>query len=363
MARKARKSEKLLLSSVFLLTIFGLVVLASISIPLSQENFGESYFYFKHQLIYGFLVGLILFFIARNLSPNVYKKLALPFFIVSVILLGLVFLPSLGVAAGGAKRWLSVFGFSFQPAELAKIATVIYLAAWLNKRHHKVRKFSSFFSFLVIVGIVGGLIALQPDIGTAVLIGAVGLTLYFSAGAKLKSILLILLISGLACGALIAIKPYRMERILSFINPSEDIQGKSYQINQALITIGSGGFFGKGLGHSIQKYQYLPEPMGDSIFAIIGEELGFLGTSILLFLFAVFILSGFKIAARSRTRFGTLLVIGLVAWIGIQAFINIGVIIGLMPFTGIPLPFISYGGTALALELAAVGIISSVARH
>jgi len=363
MSQRIDRSRKLLLAAAFVLSAFGLIMVASTSVPLSQQNFSESYFYFRHQLLFGFSFGLILFLIARFINPSLLKKLALPIFAGAVFLLLLVLIPRFGLETGGAQRWLSLFAFSFQPAELAKLALILYLAAWLDKHRHKLGKLSSLLPFIIITGIVAVPIILQPDIGTAVLIVAVAITMYFLAGARVKAIALLLLLAILAVSALVVVEPYRKDRILGFLNPTSDIQGRSYQLNQALIAIGSGGFFGEGLGHSVQKYQYLPEASSDAIFAIIAEELGFLGVTGVILLFLLFIATGFKIALAARTNFGKLLVVGIVSWIGIQTFLNIGGIIGLIPFTGIPLPFISYGGTALALELAAVGVVVSVSKH
>lgn len=358
-----RPAGKIFVAAAFVLTVIGLILLASTSVPLSQQNFGESYYYFRHQLIYGFGVGLVLFFITRKVRLGVWRKLALPLFLLAILFLVLVFVPSVGFGTAGARRWLSLGPLSFQPAELAKVALILYLAAWLDKRHEKLARTSSFVSWLVIVGGVAALVALQPDIGTTVLIVGVGLTMYFAAGARLKSLALITLLAAIGFGALIATDPERMSRVKSVLNPASDVQGESYQLNQALIAIGSGGFFGKGLGKSIQQYQYLPESINDSIFAIIGEEFGFVFSSIFILLFVLLLLAGFKLARSARTRFGTLVTVGVVSWFGLQALINIAGITGLIPFTGITLPFISYGGTALALELAAVGIVSSVSRN
>ena len=361
--RKRAPSEKLLLTAVFLLSVIGLIVLASTSVPLSQQNFGESYFYFKHQLIFGFGVGIIFFLIASKVSIKFLRKMALPLFGLSVLLLAAVFIPQLGLEIGGSKRWISIGGLTFQPAELAKLALIVYLASWLARHSEKIRSSSSVISFLVIVGAIGGLVIAQRDLGTAVLIFIISLIMYYVAGAKKQSIALAILASVLAFSIFVAIEPYRISRITSFLNPSSDIQGESYQLNQAFIAIGSGGFFGLGLGHSIQKYQYLPESIGDAIFAIIGEELGFVGASVILGLFLLFILAGLKMALRARTRFGTLLVVGLVSWIGLQTIINIAGISGLIPFTGIPLPFISYGGTAIVAEFTVVGLAINAARN
>lgn len=366
MSAQARSKKSLggsFVLAAFLLTIFGLVVLFTTSIPLSQQNFGESYFYFRHQLIFGLGAGIILFFIARFVGYRRLRLLALPFFILSIITLALVFVPQFSYSAGGATRWLTLGGLSFQPAEIAKLALILYLAAWLDKNRAKTGKTSSVISFLIIVGLIAGPIVLQPDIGTAALIVATALVMYFAAGAKIRAIIAVILIGLLFFGILVAQNPERISRLMAPFNVGQDTQGEGYQINQALIAIGSGGFTGKGLGKSVQKYQYLPESIGDSIFAIIGEELGFLGAGALLLVFIFLIFQGLKIAKKARTNFGTYLTVGIVTWLGFQTFLNVAGILGIFPFTGIPLPFISYGGTALAMELAAVGIVASVARE
>lgn len=360
---KVARARKILLGTAFILVVLGLVMLTSISIPLSQQNFGESYYYFSHQLLFGFGVGLFLLLIFRKLPPTFFKKIALPFFLVTIGLLVLVQIPAFGYEVGGARRWLGLAGLSFQPSELAKLALIIYMAAWLDKRSHKVGKMSSLPAFLVIVGLVAGLIIIQPDLGTTALIVAVALIMYLIAGAKWRAILAVVLVGVILASAFAFTQPYVKERVLGFLDPSTDTQNKGYQLTQALITIGSGGAWGRGLGHSVQKYQYLPEAIGDSVFAIIAEEIGFVGASAVVVIYLLFIVAGIRIARASPTNFGAFLVVGIVSWIGLQAFLNIGGITRLIPFTGIPLPFVSYGGTALAIELAAIGIISSVARR
>lgn len=345
------------------LVLIGIAFLANTSIPISQSNFGESYYYLKHQIIFGLALGLAAFFVFSRINYLVLRRLALPIVVAAAILLAAVFLPIIGLSAGGARRWLNIAGFIFQPSELAKLALVIYLAYWLESKKNKINKPALILSLLAWIGLVGVLILLEPDYGTFVLIGAVGLTMYFGAGTKIKPLLLTVLIGGIVLAGLMLAEPYRRARVLSFINPQHDAAGASYQQNQALIAIGSGGFWGKGLGKGVQKYNYLPETMGDSIFAIISEELGWLGAVVVLMIFLAWILSCIKIAARSRHIFGYHLAMGIAAWIGLQTFFNILGILGLIPFSGIPLPFISYGGTALVVELAAVGIVANIAKN
>jgi len=357
------KAVVVFLASTGLLVVFGIAVMTNASIPLSQSNHGESFYYFRHQIIFGVGIGLIAFLISSRINKKILKKLALPGVLVSILLLALVFIPNVGYGAGGARRWLDVFGFSFQPSELAKLAMIIYIAYWLESKKEKLKSSKMIWPFLFWLGAVGGLVIIEPDFGTFLLICAVAFSMYFSAGAKMKTIFAVGIIGFLIIGTLIAVEPYRKERFMSFLNPAQDTAGKGYQQNQALITIGSGGITGLGLGKGVQKYSYLPETVGDSVFAIISEELGFLGTSFILLVYLTWILSGLKIASGAGRHFEKYLVIGIVSWIGAQTFMNVLGILGVTPFSGIPLPFISYGGSALMIELAAAGIVLNVAKN
>lgn len=346
-----------------LLVLLGLAVMTNASIPLSQSKFGESFYYFRHQIIYGLGLGLLAFFIFYHLKIASLKKIGWAVMILAIILLALVFLPKIGYGAGGARRWLNIFGFSFQPSELAKLAIIIYLAHWLESKKDKIKNPGMIIPFLFWTGLIAGLIILEPDFGTFLIICTITFSMYFSARADIKTMALVGFIGLILFGILVAVEPYRRERFLSFLNPKQDISGSSYQLNQALIAIGSGGFGGLGLGKGIQKYSYLPETIGDSVFAIVSEELGFVGASLVLFTYLIWILSGLKIAAVSAQPFSRYLVMGIVVWIGSQTFLNVLGILGSVPFSGIPLPFISYGGSALAIELAAVGIVANIAKH
>ncbi len=350
------------LVSTALLILLGLAVITTASIPLSQSNFGESFYYFRHQIIYGLGLGLIAFLFFFKIKIGLIKKLGLPAMLAAIVLLTLVFVPHVGYEAGGARRWLNIFGMSFQPSEFAKLALVLYFAAWLESKKNKITEPVMIFPFLLWLGLIGGLVLLEPDFGTFLIICALALVMYYSAGARLKPLLAVGIIGLLVLSSLIAISPYRRERVLSFLDPGRDTVGSGYQLNQALITIGSGGLTGLGLGKGIQKYSYLPETIGDSVFAIISEELGFIGTSLILFIYLIWVLSGLKISALTPRPFEKYLVLGIVVWIGSQTFVNVLGILGLVPFTGIPLPFISYGGSALIIELAAVGLVANVAK-
>lgn len=362
MKTNSKAATTFLMATAFLV-LLGIAVMTNASIPLSQSNHGESFYYFKHQIIYGLGLGLLAFFIFYKINITSLKKLALPALILAIFLLVLVFIPKIGFGALGAKRWINIFGFSFQPSEFAKLAMVIYLAHWLESKKDKIKKPAMIFPFLLWTGIIGGLIILEPDFGTFIIICATAFAMYFMAGSDLKTMGLVFLTGIILFVSLIAVEPYRRERFTSFLNPDRDAAGSGYQLKQALIAIGSGELTGLGLGKGIQKYNYLPETIGDSVFAVVSEELGFIGSTLVLFIYLIWVLSGLKIASLSSNNFSRFLVIGIVAWIGTQAFVNTLGILGMIPFTGIPLPFISYGGTALMIELAAIGMVVNVAKN
>jgi len=361
---KPHKPDYILMITVFALIIFGLVMISSISVPLSQEKFGEPYHYFNHQIINGVLIGLIFWWIVQKIHYQRWKKFAFPALLLTFFLLILVFVPGIGYGHGGADRWIEFGSLSFQPSELCKLAFILYLAAWLEKKNRDLKDFSEgFLPFVAVVAFIAGLLILQPDVGTLGIIAMIALTIYFVAGAKLRYIGLLIAMGFASLWVIIKIAPYRMNRLTSFLNPEIDPQGISYQINQALLAIGSGGFLGRGLGYSRQKFLYLPEPIGDSIFAIISEELGFIGGFILIVLFSILAVRGFKIAARAPDVFGKLAATGITSWFVFQAFINIAAITALIPLTGIPLPFISYGGSALVVSLIGVGILLNISKY
>ncbi len=361
---KPHKADRTLLLIIFLLLGFGLMVLSSASTEVSREHFNNPYYLFFHQLIYGVGLGLIFFFLVQKIHYGVWEKWAVPILILSIIALILIFVPGLGFGYGSARRWLNLGFFSFQSSELIKLGFIIYLAAWLKKRKIEAKTFSqSTLPFLIIVGLISALIIAQPDIGTLGVIIMIGVTIFFLAGAKISHILIIVLGGLASLLALIKIAPYRMNRLLVFLNPETDPLGIGYQIKQALLAIGSGGLFGVGLGHSRQKYSYLPSPASDSIFAIVAEELGFIGASILIFLFLALAIKGFKIAKSSPDKFAQLAAAGITSWFIIQAFVNVGAITGLIPLTGITLPFISYGASSMILSLFGAGILINISKY
>ncbi|MDP1620201.1 MAG: putative lipid II flippase FtsW, partial [bacterium] len=307
---------------------------------------------------------LFVMMIVKNIDYKIWKKLSVPFFFVSMVFLILVFVPGIGTKIYGASRWVQFGPFSFQPAEMLKISLIMYLAAWLEGKKEMVDDlYEGLVPFAIIVASISFLLIKQPDIGTLGVTILIAMSVFFASGAKISHMFLMGAAGIASLFALIKFESYRMNRLLVFLNPELDPRGIGYQINQALLAIGSGGIFGVGLGHSLQKFNYLPEPVGDSIFAIIGEELGILGESVLIFLFIALAMRGFKIAKNAPDVFGRLTAVGIVSWIIFQAFINIAAISGLIPLTGIPLPFISYGGTSIVFLLAGVGILLNISKQ
>jgi cell division protein FtsW len=358
------KIDSRLLFALFIALVFGLTMIASAGISYSRARFGDPYYFFKHQIVYGIIPGLAALYLTQKINYKFWKKVALPFFAVTVFFLILVFVPGFESKIYGASRWLQLGSFSFQPSEMLKLSIIIYLAAWLENKVEKVRNFSEgAVPFFIIVGLIGFLLIKQPDIGTLGVTVMIAISIFFVSGADFKHLFLMGAFGVLALFVLIKMETYRLNRFLVFLHPETDPQGIGYQINQALLAIGSGGFWGVGLGHSLQKFNYLPEPIGDSIFAIIGEELGFLGCVFLISLFVYLAAKGFRIAKRAPDRFAKLLATGITAWIVCQAFINIASISGLMPLTGIPLPFVSYGGTSLVFLMAASGILLNISKY
>ena len=327
------------------------------------KRFGDSFYYLKREIFYC-LVGFIGMFFTARLDYSKIKRYSRALIIVSILLLVAVFLPGIGKEAGGARRWISLGSFSFQPSEFVKFTLIIYLADFLSRRQNVIKTFyRGFLPALVVSGFIGGLILLQPDFGTASLLVLVCFILFFVAGVNLKYIFSVLLLSVPLVYLLVFRVPYRLRRILAYLDPWKDPKGAGWQIIQSYVALGSGGLFGLGLGQSRQKLFYLPQISTDFILSIIGEELGFLGTFSVLILFVLFIWQGLKIALKAKDLYGALLSFGIVMMIGLQAIMHIAVISGSMPTKGLPLPFISYGGSSLIFSLIGIGIVLSVAKH
>jgi len=366
---KRRSPDYTLLVVTFLLILSGLAILTSASSVVAYENFNNTSYYLIHQLIYGVVAGLALGAIVYKINYQNWKKLGIFSLILAVILLILVFLPSTSLSHGGARRWLEIpipllGSFSFQSAEFAKLAFILYLAAWFEKRGQEVKSFKGgFIPFAFLLIVVSILLMAQPDMGTLIVIVSSSAVVYFLAGAMIKH--LAIAFTGGACFLAVAIylAPYRIGRLLVFLNPDFDPQGIGYQISQALLAIGSGGIFGRGFGYSRQKFNYLPESMGDSVFAIIGEEFGFIGAVLIISLFLLYAWRGFRIAQKAPDTFGMLLAGGITSMVILQAIINIAAISALVPLTGIPLPFISYGGSSMIIFIIATAILLNISRN
>lgn len=349
---------------VILLVVAGFLIFSSASLGLLTKGGNQYSDVVFSQTFFGLFFGSIAMLITSRFQYKNWRKYAFYLFIVSIFVGLLVFVPGIGFAHGGAHRWINVFGQSFQPAELVKISFIFYLATWLTANKNQVQTFKKgFVPLLVILAIVAALILAQPDTDTFALIVCTGLAMFLTAGGKWRHVA-VLLFAGLVGLFLIAsFRPYVKQRIMTFINPSENGLTSGYQIQQSLIAIGSGGVTGRGFGQSIQKFNFLPEPIGDSIFAVAAEEFGFMGSVSILILFVFLAFRGLKIAAQTDEMFGRLLVVGIVILITAQAFVNIAAMLGVIPLSGNPLPFVSHGGTALLFTLAEVGIVLSVSRH
>ena len=358
--------DKSLVNALMVLVVSGLVLLFSASFVISLARYGNTYHYFLNQLI-AVAIGLVAFFVASKINYQVLKKFATVFLIGSIILLVLVFIPGLRNEYGTARSWINIFGFSLQPSEFVKLAFLIYLATWMEAKRGQLGSWmGGVIPFLVVLAVIAFLMLAQPDLGTLLIIIFSSVMVYFVGGGKIKYIALLGLMAGV--GIFLAISlgffdTYQSARFSCYKDPSFSTQDECYQINQSLIAIGSGGWFGRGLGESRQKFMYLPEVWGDSIFAIAAEEIGFIFSTLLLFLYLFIFYRGLLIAKNASDLFGSALAVGIVSWIAIQTFLNIGGMLNLIPMTGVPLPFISSGGSAVLSALIGMGILVSISKQ
>ena len=358
------EADKSLVTAIFALLLVGLVLLFSASSVASYAKFQNTYSYFLNQLV-AIVIGLVCFFAASRIDYRFWKKYAFFFLVMSIVLLTLVFVPGLRSNYGTAHSWINIFGHSFQPSELVKLAFLIYLATWLEAKKGDLNDFSSgIVPFLAILGLISLLMIAQPDLGTLFVIVFTSMMVFFVGGGKLKHIFLVVLLAGLLLFLMLSIKSsYQSDRFKCLKDPSYSAQDKCYQINQSLIAVGSGGWFGRGLGQSRQKFLYLPEVWGDSIFPIAAEEIGFVFSSLLLLLYLFIFYRGLMIARGAPDIYGQSLATGIVSWLAVQTFLNIGGMINLIPMTGVPLPFISAGGSAVLSALIAMGILVNISKH
>jgi cell division protein FtsW len=362
--RATSSPDYIFLGVLSLLIIVGFVILASASSDLAKERFGDGYYYLTQQFWHGFLVGIVGFLGGLIFCYRRWERFALILFILSVALLTLVFTP-LGVTSGGASRWVEIGGISFQPSEILKITYILYLASWISKnKERRVKFFEGFVPFAAVSGALALLLFKQPTTTTAVLLLAAAVAMYFASGARTIFVFLLVLVAGVGATVLVYTSPYRLERVLTFLNPeSADVLREGYHREQTLIAVGSGGITGVGYGKSTTKLHYLPEPIGDSIFAVVAEELGFAGSVTLITLFFILMWRGLAIARKAPDTFGKLAVVGFTVIVALQTFIHIGATSGLLPLTGVPLPFVSFGGTSLAVFMTMAGITANVSRY
>lgn len=355
LAKQKPSIDRNLFILVIVFVFVGLIAIADASAPQALNTYGDKFYLFKQQLMWAG-VGIVALFVTSKINYKFWERVATPFFLLSVLLLMVVLLPHLGFKALGARRWIDTGIVNFQPSELIKLSLAFFLAKVASKNKNTI-------SYFLPVVIVAALIMLQPDLGTTLIVATIGLSQIFISSVNLLYFIGGLLIAGLGTVGLIFVSPYRKERLLTFLQTERDPLGASYHIRQVLLGLGSGGLFGVGLGASRQKYLFLPESSTDSIFAVIAEELGLVGAICIIFLFVFFVYKGFMIAKNAPDTFSKVLATGITAWIGGQAFLNIASMVALVPLTGIPLPFISYGGSSLVMILISCGILLNISKQ
>ncbi|MFD1018082.1 stage V sporulation protein E [Thalassobacillus hwangdonensis] len=352
----------LVIAILSLLTI-GVIMVYSSSSIWAEYKFNDSFFFAKRQLLFA-VVGVIAMFVLARLPYMTWRHHSKKLLIVCFILLIAVLIPGIGLERGGAQSWIGVGAFSIQPSEFMKLGLIVFLAKFLSEKQKHIQSFQKgFLPALSLVMVAFMLIMLQPDLGTGVVLVGTCMLMIFVSGARWAHFVSLGLIGLVGFVVLIASAPYRMKRITAFLNPWEDPLGSGFQIIQSLYAIGPGGLMGMGLGQSLQKFYYLPEPQNDFIFAILAEELGFIGGAFVLLLFLLVLWRGIRVAIYAPDLYGSLLALGIVGMISIQVMINISVVTGLIPVTGITLPFLSYGGSSLTLTLCSVGILLSISRY
>jgi len=356
-----KKIDFLFLFLFLFLLCFGFLILLSASFYPGQKNFNDPFYYLKHQLLWGVLGGLVLGILLFLLPSNFLKKTSLFLFLFSLFLVFLTFVPGIANPANKAYRWINIFGFSFQPVEFLKLTFILYLSSWLESKTKQ--KKSYFLPFLFLLGIISLFLLAQPNFSALTLLFGISLSLFFLAKTPLYQTFLVLGLALISFLPLLKLAPYRVKRLLTFLNPQLDPYGISYHVIQSKVAIGSGGIFGKGIGLSEEKLGFLPHPFSDSIFAVFSEEFGFLGNCFLLLLFFIFFLRIYQIAQRQTDYFKKLTLFGILTWFFLQTTIHVGALSGFLPLTGIPLPFVSYGGSHLMFEIAACFLVLKFSRE
>jgi cell division protein FtsW len=361
--RSLSNIDPLFIGLVIGLTLFGMAMLLSASGPVAYQAYSDPLYFVRREFLMGLIPGFLGFFIVSRFDYRTFRKFAFPALVTAVVMLILVFVPGLGLELGGSHSWIRVGPFPLQPSEFVKLFFLLYAAAWMASRGEREGKtIEGGLAFLGALGIVAFLLIIQPDTGTMSVIALIALLMYLTAGAPLGWFAALLGVGGAGMYMLIQSSAYRMARFNTFLHPEFDPKGIGYHINQAYLAIGSGGWFGLGYGQSRQKYLYLPQVHSDSIIAIMAEELGFTMTVLFIAALGMLVWRCFKIAERAPDRFGRYLAIGVGIWIGAQAFVNIASMTGLMPMTGVTLPFVSYGNSSTISLLAGLGVVASISR-
>jgi cell division protein FtsW len=357
-----RRTVFVLLGSTAFLTGVGLVMVLSASSVYAATEYGSSFVFFDRQAAYA-AIGALALLLTSRMRYQVWQRLATPFLGLSMFLLALVLHPTAGIAAYGSSRWIGVGPVTVQPSELAKLASIVFTAAVLARKWGRIDDVKQLaLPLLPVILVVCGMVVLQPDLGTTVILAGSVFLLLFAAGVRLRYLSVIGIVGGAIGMALIMSADYRRVRFLSFLHPWADAQNTGYQLVQSLIALGSGGWFGVGLGASRQKWMYVPNAHTDFIFSILGEELGLVGETVVLVAFGLLLCAGIRVAAKAPDTFGRLLAAGIVSWFGLQVIVNLGAVTGLLPITGVPLPFLSFGGSSLVVCLASVGMLTNIAR-
>jgi cell division protein FtsW len=348
---------------VMALVFLGVVMVYSASAIVAADRFGDPFFFLKKQLFWAALGGGLLW-AALRLDYRRLERLVIPLLVISFVLLILVLVPPFGQSINGTRRWFRIGPLSFQPVELAKFSLVLYLASFLTKRREEIRTFwQGLFPLLLVAGTMAVLTLVQPDLGNSLALVVLTLVLAYLAGARVQHMAWIAAAALPLVALAVALKPYRWRRMLAFVNPWDDPQGAGFQIIQSFLALGSGGLFGRGLGESKQKLFYLPEPYTDFIFAILGEELGLIGATLVVGLFAVLIWRGLRVGLRAPDAFGSYLALGITVMLATQTLVNLGVVTGALPTKGLPLPFVSFGGSALLMTMFSAGVLLNISQH
>lgn len=366
-ANRVHEQDNILLITIVILATFGLAMLASASAVYAYKRFGNSYYYFNRQL-FNLTLGFFVFFIFSKINYHVWRKYAFMFFVGSCVLLGLVFFPKFAAGYGSASSWIKIFGFSLQPSEFVKVSFLIYLAAWVDNKKNVIGSFfEGAFLFIIIIFIISVLMIMQPDFGTLIIIAFSAFVVFFIGGGRISHILAMVLLPLMFLTFIlntnsISRLDYVRDRFECVTTRDFEDKGTCFQVNQSLIAVGSGGLFGKGIGQSEQKH-HLPQVDADSIFPIIAEEVGFIFSSFLLLLYFTIFYRGILIAKSAPDNFGVYLSVGIVSWIAAQMFLNIGGMIGIIPMTGVPLPLVSHGGSAVLATFLALGILVNISKY